>query len=164
MGLEAAAIHRTVKVQHIKGIANILVGSVSRLKAEGICHDIHSDYHQQEFSTPFEPLPPVEPVTHTLVGVNVVIITPDIERPAQAYDTLHDLPTEQTGDNVKLSLENASPTDIPQLKENLISLPELTSNKVMKLQEIDGFCKNILQHISCSKHENYFQDATGILH
>ena len=34
----------------------------------------------------------------------------------------------------------------------------------MKLQESDVFCKNILQHISCSKHENYFQDAMDVLH
>ena len=45
-----------------------------------------------------------------------------------------------------------------------MSLPELTPDKVVKLQESDVFCKNILQHINCSKHENYFKDATGILH
>ena len=26
------------------------------------------------------------------------------------------------------------------------------------------FCKNVLQHIGCSKYEKYFQDAIGILH
>ena len=45
-GLEVVAIPREVKVQHIKGIANILVDSVSRLKAVGIYHDINSEDHQ----------------------------------------------------------------------------------------------------------------------
>ena len=84
---------------------------------------------------------------------------PDIERLTQAYDNLHESPTEQTRDKVNLSLENASPADIPQLKENLMSLLELSPDKVMKLQESDVFCKNIPYHMSCSKHENYFQDA-----
>ena len=66
-GLEAAATSRRVKVQNIKGIANILADSVSRLKAVGIYHDIDSNDHQHEFSTPLEPLPPVEPVTHTTI-------------------------------------------------------------------------------------------------
>ena len=116
------------------------------------------------FSTPFEPLPPDEPVTHTAVEVNEIVITPDIERLAQAYDTLHDSLIEQIRDKVKLSLENISTTYITQLKENLMSLPELTLDKVMKLQESDAFCKNILQHISCSKQENYLQDAKVVLH
>ena len=94
--------------QYIKGIANICADSVSRLKAVGIYHDIDSDDHQQEFSTPFEPLPTTEPVTHILLQVNEVIIMPDIERLTQTYDTLHDPPTEQIGNNVKLSLENVS--------------------------------------------------------
>ena len=44
-----------------------------------------------------------------------------------------------------------------------MSVPELTPDKVVKLPETDLFCKNILQHMCCSKHENYFQGATGIL-
>ena len=52
--------------------------------------------------------------------MNEVVITPVIERPMHVYDTLHDPPTAQTGDDVKLSLKNASPTDIPQLEENLM--------------------------------------------
>ena len=45
-----------------------------------------------------------------------------------------------------------------------MSLLELTSEKVTKLQKNDIFCKNIIQHIDCNKHNNYFMDATGILH
>ena len=52
----------------------------------------------------------------------------------QTYDALHDLPNGQTNDDVKLSLENVSPADIPQLEQNLMSLLELTSDKVTKLQ------------------------------
>ena len=49
---------------------------------------------------------------HTLLKVKEAFITPDIERLMQTYDTLHNSPTAQTGDGVKLSLENASPADI----------------------------------------------------
>ena len=42
-GLEAAAIPRRVKVQLIKGIANILTDSVSRLKVVDIYHDVDPD-------------------------------------------------------------------------------------------------------------------------
>ena len=72
LGLQASAIPRRVTVQHIKGIANILADLVSRLKAVGLYHDIDSSDCQQEFSKPFEPLPPVEPVTHTPIEVNEV--------------------------------------------------------------------------------------------
>ena len=57
-----------------------------------------------------------------------------------------------------------NPIDLPQLEENLMSVPELTPDKVIKLQKSDMFCKNILQCIGCSKFEKYFQDAIGILH
>ena len=68
--LEVATILRRVKVQHIKRIANVLADSVSRLRAVGLYHDIDLKDHQQEFSIPFEPLPPVKPVTHTPLEVN----------------------------------------------------------------------------------------------
>ena len=51
---------------------------------------------QQEFSSPFEPLPPVEQATHTSIEVNEIFIAPDIEKLTETYDTLHDLPTVQT--------------------------------------------------------------------
>ena len=57
-----------------------------------------------------------------------------------------------------------SPADTPQLEQYLMSLPELTPDKVTKLQNNDAFCKNIMLHIVCSKHDNYFIDATGSLH
>ena len=79
-GLETTAIPRRVKVQHIKGKANVLADSVSRLKAVGLYHDIHLKDHQQEFRMPFEPVPPAEPVTHMPLEVNEVFIAPDIER------------------------------------------------------------------------------------
>ena len=136
---------------------------MSRLKAVGLYHDLNSKDHQQEFSSPFEPLPPVEQVTHIPIQVNEIFVAPDIEKLATNYDALHDLPTVQT-DNANLSLENASPTDIPHLEQNLMSLPEFTLEKVVKLQKNDTFCKNILEHIHCSKNDNYFTDTMGILH
>ena len=101
-GLEATAILRCVKGQHIK--ANILVDSVLRLRAVGLYHDPDFKDHQQKFSAPFEPLPSVEPVTDILLEVNEILIAPNIEKPVQNYNTLHDLPTAQT-DEAKLSLE-----------------------------------------------------------
>ena len=123
-GLEAASIPRRVKVQHIKGIANFLANSVLRLKAVGLFHDIDSNDNQQEFSTPFEPLLPVLPVMHMPLEVNEVFTALDIERLMQTYDTLHESPTEQNNDDVKLPLENALPTDILQLEQNLMSPPD----------------------------------------
>ena len=52
----------------------------------------------------------------------------------------------------------------PQLEQNLMSLLELTLEKVIKLQKNDTFCKNIIQYIDCSKYNNYFIDTRGILH
>ena len=40
-GLEATTTPRCVKVQHNKGIANILADSVSRLRAVGFHHDLN---------------------------------------------------------------------------------------------------------------------------
>ena len=62
----------------------------------------------------------------------------------QAYDNLHNPSTAQTVDDVKLSLKNTPPTDIPQLEENLMSLAELRPDKVIKLQKSYVFCTNIL--------------------
>ena len=41
--------------------------TVSRLKAVRLYHDLNSRDHQQEFSSPFEPLPPVEQMTHMAI-------------------------------------------------------------------------------------------------
>ena len=83
-------------------------------------------------------MPLVEQVTHTPIKVNEIFIAPDIEKLPTDYDTLHDLLTVQT-DNGNLSLENASPTDIPHLEQNLKSLPEFTPETVVKLQKNDTF-------------------------
>ena len=91
MGLEATSIPRCIKVQHIKGIANILADSVLRLRAVGIYHDLDFKDHQQELSIPFNPLPPVEQSTHTPIEVNEVFIAPDIENLMQNYDMLKTL-------------------------------------------------------------------------
>ena len=130
-----------LRSQHIKGIANVLADLVYRLKAVGLYHDIDSNNHQEEFSTPFEPLPHIEPVTLTPLEVNEAFTTPDIDRLMQTYDTLHDSPAAQTGDNVKLSLENVSPADIQQLEENLMSLLELIPEKVINYKRVMCFAK-----------------------
>ena len=99
-----------------------------------------------------------------LLEVNEVFIAPNIEKLMQTYGTLHDLPTGQTNDGIKLSLGNMLLTDIPQLEQNLMSPPELTSEKVRELQNNDTFCKNNNTNIDCNKNDNYLIDATGILH
>ena len=103
------------------------------LKNLGLYHALDFMDHQQEFSAPFKPLPSVEPVTHMPLEVNEIFIAPNIEKLMQNYDALNDLPTAQT-DEAKLSLENTSPTDISQLEQNLMSLSELTPDKVTMLQ------------------------------
>ena len=45
-----------------------------------------------------------------------------------------------------------------------MSLLEFTSEKVVQLQKIDTFCKNIFQHMHCNTNKNYFMDAMDILH
>ena len=65
LGLEAVAIPRRIKVLHMKGIANVLIDSVLRLRVVGLYHDIDLKDNQQEFSAPYEPSPPFEPTIHT---------------------------------------------------------------------------------------------------
>ena len=79
-GLEATAIQRHVKVEHIKRIANVLADTVSRLRAVGLSHYLDSKDCQQEFRSPFEPFPPVEQVIHITIEVNEIFISPDIEK------------------------------------------------------------------------------------
>ena len=72
MELEATAIPRHVKVQHIKGTVCVPANSVSRFRAVGLYHDLNANDHQQEFSAPFKPSLSVEPMTHTPLEVNEV--------------------------------------------------------------------------------------------
>ena len=105
MGLRSCSYLRCVKLQHTKGIANVLADSKSRLRAVGLCHDLDFKDHQQKFSAPFEALAPVEPVTYMPLEVDEILISPTIEKLTQNYDALHDLPTAQTNE-AKLSLKN----------------------------------------------------------
>ena len=79
-GLEDTAIPRHVKVQHIKGVAKVLVDCVSRLRAVGLYHDLVFKDHTQEYSAPFKPLPPFEQMTRTPLDVNEVFIKPNVEK------------------------------------------------------------------------------------
>ena len=104
---------------------------MSRLRAIGLYHNLNSKDHQQKFSSPFEPLPPVEQVTHMPIEVNYIFIAPNIEKVTQNYNALHDLPTVQM-EKADLSLETTSPTDISHLEQNSMSLQEFTPDKVKK--------------------------------
>ena len=97
-----------------------------------------------------------------LLEVNIFFTPPSIEELMQNYNVLLVLHTAHFGE-AKLSLQNASPADIPQLEQNLMSLPKLTLDKVTKLQKNDTFCKNNTT-LRLQWHDNYFIDATGILH
>ena len=81
----------------------------------------------------------------------------------QNYNMLKTLSVTQA-DEARLSLDNASPPDIPHLEQKLMSLPELTPEKVVQLPKNDTLCRNILQHMHCNTNENYFTDTMGILH
>ena len=81
-GLEASTFPKHIKVQHIKGISNILADFVSRLRAVGLYHDLDFKDGQQELGAPFKPLPPVEQSTHIPIEVNEIFITYNIENPA----------------------------------------------------------------------------------
>ena len=45
-----------------------------------------------------------------------------------------------------------------------MSLPELTPEKIIKLQKNDTFYNNIIHHMHCNTNNNYFTVAMGILH
>ena len=99
-----------------------------RLRAVGLYHNPDFKDNLQEFRTPFEPLPPVEQATHTPIEVHKISIKPDIENLMQIYDAQNYLTATQPEES-QLSLDNASPKDIPKLEQMLMSLPELTPEK-----------------------------------
>ena len=134
---------------------------MSRLRAVGLYHNLNFKDGQQELQTPFEPLPLVEQATHIPIEVPEIFIKPYIENLTQNYDMQNTWPVTQP-DESKLSLYNASPEDIPQLEQKLISLSELTPKNQTTKDDI--FCNNIIHHIHCKSNENYFIDTMGILH
>ena len=161
-GLEATTIPRCVKVQNIKGIANILADSVSRLRTVGLYHDLDFKDGQQELRTPFEPLPPVEQSTHIPTEVQEIFIKPNIENLMLNYDTQNTLPVTQPGGS-KLSLDNASPEDIPQLEQNNVPT-RVDPRKNNPTTKNNIFCNIIIQHMHCNTSKKYFANTMGILH
>ena len=65
-------------MKHIKGIANILADSGSRLKGVGLYHDLDFQNSQPGFCTPFQPLLPVEQVTHASITVHKHFTKPNV--------------------------------------------------------------------------------------
>ena len=150
-------IPRCIKLQQIKGIANILADSVSRLKAVGLYHDLDLQKNQPDFGTPFEPLPPVEEAMHASIVVHEISIK-------TMYKTPEKQVTNSQTEYPNLPLEDIAPKDAPHLEQNLMSLPELTPYKITLLQQRDTFCNNIITHQHCNPHDKYFTDSMGILH
>ena len=116
--LETAAIPRRVKVQHIKRISQHPHRFSIKTKSSGHLPHCHPRWWSTGVQYTFGTLPPVEPVTHTPLEVNEIVIMSDIKRFTQNFDPLHDLPKKQTRED-KLSLENASPADIPTAQRKL---------------------------------------------
>ena len=147
----------------LKGIANISADSVSEHRAVGLYYNLDFNYSQQELRTAFEPLPPVEQSTHTPTEVQEFFIKPKIENLLQNYNTQNTLPVTHPEES-KLSLDNASPKDFPQLEQKFLLQTELTPEKIIQLQKIDTLCNNIIQDMHCNTNENYFTDTMDILH
>ena len=123
-GLEAATIPQCIKVQHIKGIANILADSVSRLEAVGLYHILDFQNSQPELGTPYEPLPPMEQATHTPITVQEIFIKTNEESLAKQF-TISQI------ENPDISLEDVSPKDAPHFEKKLMSIPKLTPDKII---------------------------------
>ena len=102
---------------------------MSRLRTVGLYHNHDFKNYLQELRTPFEPLPLVELSTHAPVEVHEIFMKLNIENFMQIYDVQNTLPATQP-EKSKLSPDNTSPSDIPQLEQKLMSLPELTPEKI----------------------------------
>ena len=134
-GLKAATFPRCVKVQHFRGMANILPDSVSRLRAVSLYHDLKFKEDLQDLRTPFEPLPPIEQSTHIPVEFDEIFIKPNIENHMQNHDEQNTLPITKPQES-KLSIDNISPKDIPELEQEFMSLPELTQINNQTTKEV----------------------------
>ena len=74
MGPRRCKYYQNFKVQHSKGIANILADSVSRLGAVVLYHYLDFKDGQQEFGTPFEPCPQLSnQLIHPLKSMKFVL-------------------------------------------------------------------------------------------
>ena len=93
-------------MQYIKGIANILADSASRLRAVGLYHNLDFRDGEQELRTPFEPLPPVEQSTYMPIEGQDILIKSGTENLTQNYDK-KTLPVTQT-EEFKLSISNST--------------------------------------------------------
>ena len=144
-------------MQHIKGIANILADSVSRLKAVGLYHDLDIQNIQPELGSTFEPLPTMEQETQTLVIVHEIFIKPDVETLAKYFAVTQI-------EDPNMSMTDVSPQDADCIEQKLMFLPKLTPDKITQLQNNDTFYNNIIIHMHCNLHVKYFIDAMGILH
>ena len=150
--IEVTTIPRHVKLQHIYGIANTSADSVPRLKAVGIYHDLDLQKSQPDSGTPFELLPTIEWAIHLPRVVHEISIENNLE-------TLEKQVTTSQTDYHYLPLEE----DAPHLEQKLMSLPELTPDKINLLQQKDTFCNNIITQLHCNPHDKYFTDSMGIL-
>ena len=110
-----------MKLQHIKGIANILADSVSRLKAVGLYHDLELQHNPPELSIPFEPLPPID---------QAIIPNSSRQKPTKSKaETLAKHLTVAQIDSPNTPIGDISPEDKIHIEHKLMSLPKLTPPK-----------------------------------
>ena len=155
-GLEAATIPRHVKLQHIKGIANNL--SWFCLKTQG-SRTLPWLLLPEKPTRLWDTLWTLAPhwINNTFIVVHKILIENHVE-------TLENQVTASQADYPNLPLEDIAPEDAPHLEQKLMSLPELTPDKITPLQQKDTLFNNIVTHLHCNPHEKYFTDSVRILH
>ena len=112
---------------------------------------------QPDLGTPFEPLPPVEQTTCPPLELNEISVRTNPEAPDKQVTTL-------PKDDLDLPLESITPENVSKLEQKLMSLPELTLDKITLLQKYNSFCSKILTCLHCNAHDKYFTYSMGILH
>ena len=132
-----------MKLQHIKGIANILADSVSNLKTVGLYHDLDLQHSRPELSTPFRPL---------LHRTNNSHLNNSRQKSHQtSAETLGEQFTVAQIDSPDTPLGDISAKDETHIEHKLTSLPKLDPQKSIQLQKDDTFCGNIFTYLHCSK-------------
>ena len=63
----------------------------------------------------------------------------------------------------KLSLDNTSSEDIPQLEQKFNVPTRIKTRENNQTTKNDTFCNNIIHHMHCNTNKNYFTDAMVIL-
>ena len=102
-----------------------------------------------------EPLPPVEQTTFSPLELHKISVKTKPGTPDKHDTTL-------AKDEYDPPLERITPKNVHHLERKLMSLPELTPDKITLLQKQDPFCNKIPAHLHCNAYDKYFTDSMGI--